>query len=165
MSERVLIKTAVDISCCQLVADGRDTKKLLHILISIVVAVWEPRFSSHRQLQLLCIYELELKSPGDSSSMNHSALRARAAGQGDHGVVGAAACPRHACPRVRVGVVLQHGVGEGLHVARHVVAAAHQAGGVGHHHHGGGEAGLGQGGAGHPAGPAQHQHLHCNTRH
>ena len=64
MSERVLIKTAVDISGCLLVADGRDTKKLLHILISIVVAVWEPRFSSHRQLQLLCIYiyELELRN-------------------------------------------------------------------------------------------------------
>ena len=63
MSERVLIKTAVDISGCLLVADGRDTKKLLHILISIVVAVWEPRLSSHRQLQLLCIYELELRVP------------------------------------------------------------------------------------------------------
>ena len=48
MSERVLIKTAIGRSDCQLVADGGDIKRLLHILISIVAAVWELKLSSHR---------------------------------------------------------------------------------------------------------------------
>ena len=55
MFERVLIKTAIGRSDCQLVADGGDIKKLLHILISIVVAVWEPRFSSHTDTPAPCI--------------------------------------------------------------------------------------------------------------
>ena len=60
MFERVLIKTAIGRSDCQLVADGGDIKKLLHILISIVVAVWEPRVQFTQTIQLHVYYELEL---------------------------------------------------------------------------------------------------------
>ena len=60
MSESVLIKTAVEESGCRLVADGGDTKKLLHILISIVVAVWEPGVQFTQTLQLHVYYEQEL---------------------------------------------------------------------------------------------------------